>query len=82
MLILRKLSWLNCTNSATSIPLPSSKVINIQQCLLPAAAQGGTDGVVTDLEQRDILTHLPYNSPVWPAKKKMGSDNLRCTTGS
>lgn len=58
----------------TSIPLPSSKVTNVQQYPLPAAALTGIDGVVTELEKRGIVkrTHSPYNSPVWPVKKPAG----------
>jgi len=55
----------------TSIPSSPAKIINDRQYLLSAAALMGIDGVVTELEKRDIIkrTHSPYNSPVWPVKK-------------
>lgn len=58
----------------TSIPLPPSKITNVRQYPLPAAALAGADGVVSDLEKRNIIqrTHSPYNSPVWPVKKPTG----------
>ena len=59
--------------SQTPIPLPPSKITNVRQYPPPAALMG-IDGVVTDLEKRGILkrTHSPYNSPVWPVKKRTG----------
>lgn len=47
-------------------PLLHSKVTNVMQYPLPAAAQRGTDQVISDLEWCGIITHThsPYNSPV------------------
>ncbi|GAB0208371.1 pol-like protein ENS-3 [Grus japonensis] len=61
-----------------SIPLPPSRITNVKQYPLPAAAHSGIDGVVTDLEKRGIITrtHSPYNSPVWPVKKLNGQWRL------
>jgi len=58
----------------TSIPLPPSKITNVRQYPLPAAALTSIDGVVVELEKRGIIetTHSPYNSPVWPVKKPAG----------
>ncbi|GAB0208996.1 pol-like protein ENS-3 [Grus japonensis] len=61
-----------------SIPLPPSRITNVKQYPLPAAAHSGIDGVVTDLEKRGIITrtHSPYNSPIWPVKKPNGQWRL------
>lgn len=40
-----------------SIPLPSSKIANVNQYPLPAAAHVGIDGVVTNLGKK-IYYHL------------------------
>ncbi|GAB0209671.1 pol-like protein ENS-3 [Grus japonensis] len=61
-----------------SIPLPPSRITNVKQYPLPAAAHSGIDGVVTDLEKRGVITrtHSPYNSPIWPVKKPNGQWRL------
>ncbi|GAB0206094.1 pol-like protein ENS-3 [Grus japonensis] len=61
-----------------SVPLPPSKITNVKQYPLPAAAHSDIDGVVTDLEKRGIITrtHSPYNSPVWPVKNPNGQWRL------
>ena len=55
----------------TSISLPPTKITNVRQYLLSAAALTGIDGVVTELEERCIIkrTHSPYSSLVWLVKK-------------
>lgn len=55
-----------------SIPLPPSRITNVKQYPLPTAALKGIDVIVKDLEQRGIIAriHSPYNSPIWPVKKK------------
>lgn len=57
-----------------SIPFPLSKITNVKQYPLSAAAQSGIDGVVKDLENQGIITraHSPYNSPVCLVKKTNG----------
>lgn len=60
----------------TSIPLHPSKITNVRQYPLPAAAFMGIDRVVTELEERGIIkrTHSPYNSPVWLVQKRFTVD--------
>lgn len=50
----------------TAIPLPASEVTDVRQYPLPGAMITGTDGVVAELENRDIIkrAHSSYNSLV------------------
>ncbi|KAK4807063.1 hypothetical protein QYF61_018404 [Mycteria americana] len=54
--------------------LPESKITNVPQYPLSAAARNGISEVIADLEKRQIIsrTHSPYNSPVWPVRKPDG----------
>lgn len=52
-------------------PLPDSKITNVPQYPISAAAQNRVSEVTADLEKRQIITstHFPYNSPVWWVQK-------------
>ncbi|KAK4810584.1 hypothetical protein QYF61_007321 [Mycteria americana] len=54
--------------------LPESKITNVPQYPISAAARNGISEVIADLEKRQIIsrTHSPYNSPVWPVRKPDG----------
>uniref|UniRef100_A0A8C3K9U4 ribonuclease H n=1 Tax=Calidris pygmaea TaxID=425635 RepID=A0A8C3K9U4_9CHAR len=54
--------------------LPESKITNVPQYPISAAAREGISEVIADLEKRQIIsrTHSPYNSPVWPVRKPDG----------
>ncbi|KAK4828000.1 hypothetical protein QYF61_022777, partial [Mycteria americana] len=54
--------------------LPKSKMTNVPQYPISAAAQNGISEVIADLEKRQIIsrTHSPYNSPGWPVRKPDG----------
>ncbi|KAK4819549.1 hypothetical protein QYF61_007060 [Mycteria americana] len=54
--------------------LPESKITNVLQYPISAAARNGISEVIADLEKRQISsrTHSPYNSPVWPIRKPDG----------
>lgn len=51
--------------------LPASTETNIKQYPIHPAAKQGINGVIKNLEQRNIFrTCSAFNSPVWPVKKK------------
>ncbi|KAK4819569.1 hypothetical protein QYF61_007080, partial [Mycteria americana] len=54
--------------------VPESKIANIPQYPISAAARNGISEVIADLEKRQISsrTHSPHNSPVWPVRKPDG----------
>ncbi|KAK4810748.1 hypothetical protein QYF61_007722 [Mycteria americana] len=51
--------------------LPESKITNVPQYPMSAAARNGISEVIADLEKRQIISRTlsPYNSPVWPVRK-------------
>lgn len=58
--------------------LPPSLVTNVKPYHLPLGAQEGIAPVIEELKEKGILvmTHCPYNTPVWPVHKPHGKWRL------
>lgn len=62
----------------TAAPLPHSKAVNIPQYALPSGAICSVTELIKELQEQGIIvmSHFPYNSPLWPVKKSNGKWQL------
>lgn len=62
----------------TAAPLPHSKLVNIPQYKLSSDAIRLVTELIKELEEQGtiVMSHFPYNSPLWPVKKPNGKWQL------
>ena len=75
---LAEMPWVEVHLLQTAPALAPSKITNVKPYLLPLGVREGVVPGIEDLKQRGILlpTHFPYNSLVWPVRKRNGKWQL------